>query len=259
MHVLLVVVVCLFASGPLRAADASKPSDRAYRNGVIFTADAMHDTAQAIAIHDGRIVYVGPDSGLDAWIGPSTELVDLHWACFLMPGIVDGHMHPLQAGAQLLKCRLDYASLTVRELQARVQTCLDERPQTSLTRGSKWSTGSRRACGRPASPRAAPRSTRSNTKRPIIVRSSFGHTVLANTRALQLANITADTKDPVGGKIWRDAAGEADRPARGRCVHVFETLLPQPTAADNVRGRRGRAQSHARARRHDVSRRDRAG
>ena len=113
MRVLLVVVVCLFASGPLRAADSSKPSDRAYRNGVIFTANAAHDTAQAIAIHDGKIVYVGPDSGLDAWIGPSTELVDLHGR-FLMPGIVDGHMHPLQAGAQLLKCGLDYASLTVR-------------------------------------------------------------------------------------------------------------------------------------------------
>ncbi len=72
------------------------------------------------------------------------------------------------------------------------------------------------------------------TKRPIIVRSSFGHTVLANTRALQLANITADTKDPLGGKIWRDASGEPTGLLEDAAFNVFETLIPQPTAADNV-------------------------
>lgn len=233
MRVLLVVVVCLFASGPLRAADASKPSDRAYRNGVIFTANAAHDTAQAIAIHDGKIVYVGPDSGLDAWIGPSTELVNLHGR-FLMPGIVDGHMHPLQAGAQLLKCGLDYASLTVREFQARVQKCLDEsaadEPDKWLEVVS-WFQENMRPTGVTTS-RATLDALK--TKRPIIVRSSFGHTVLANTRALQLANITADTKDPLGGKIWRDASGEPTGLLEDAAFNVFETLIPQPTAADNV-------------------------
>ena len=210
MRVLLVVVVCLFASGPLRAADSSKPSDRAYRNGVIFTANAAHDTAQAIAIHDGKIVYVGPDSGLDAWIGPSTELVDLHGR-FLMPGIVDGHMHPLQAGAQLLKCGLDYASLTVREFQSRVQKCLDEsaadEPDKWLEVVS-WFQENMRPAGVTTS-RATLDTLK--TKRPIIVRSSFGHTVLANTRALQLANITADTK--ICSAARSGATHRANRPA----------------------------------------------
>ena len=44
--------------------------------------------------------------------------------------------------------------------------------------------------------------------RPVLIRSSFGHTTLANTRALALAKLTAATPDPVGGKIWRDADGE---------------------------------------------------
>ncbi len=160
MRVLLVVVVCLFASGPLRAADASKPSDRAYRNGVIFTADATHDTAQAIAIHDGRIVYVGADSGLDAWIGPSTELVDLHGR-FLMPGIVDGHMHPLQGGhgAAEVRARLRVAH-GARVSGTRAEVPRLNRKRTSLTSGWKWSAGSRRACVPPASPPAARRSTR---------------------------------------------------------------------------------------------------
>jgi predicted amidohydrolase YtcJ len=45
------------------------------------------------------------------------------------------------------------------------------------------------------------------TKRPIFVESSFGHTVLANSRALELAGVSAATQDPLGGKIGRDAAG----------------------------------------------------
>ncbi len=233
MRMLLVVVVCLFASGPLGATDASNPSDRAYRNGVIFTASGAHDNAQAIAIRDGKIVYVGSDSGLDAWIGPSTELVDLHGR-FLMPGIVDGHMHPLQAGAQLLKCGLDYASLTVPEFRARVQKCLDEsaadEPDKWLEVVS-WFQENMRPAGVTTS-RATLDALK--TKRPIIVRSSFGHTVLANTRALQLANITADTKDPLGGKIWRDASGEPTGLLEDAAFNVFETLIPQPTAADNV-------------------------
>ena len=45
------------------------------------------------------------------------------------------------------------------------------------------------------------------TQRPIFVESSFGHTALVNTRALQLAGVTAKTQDPLGGRVGRDAAG----------------------------------------------------
>ncbi len=100
-----------------------------------------------------------PTVGLDTWIGPSTELVDLHGR-FLMPGIVDGHMHPLQAGAQLLKCGLDYASLTVPEFQARVQKCLDESTADEPDKWLEVVSWFQETCGPPASQRAGQRSTR---------------------------------------------------------------------------------------------------
>ncbi len=225
------LTLLLLTSAICDAADP--PADRAYRNGVIFTADAAHRSAQALAIRDGKIVYVGPDDGLNAAIGPSTELVDLRGG-FLMPGLIDGHMHPLQAGTQLLKCGLDYASLTVAELQARVQKCLDESAKDEPDKWLEvvnWFQESMRPAGVTTS-RATLDALK--TKRPIIVRSSFGHTVLANTRALQLANINADTKDPLGGKIWRDASGDPTGVLEDAAFAVFESLLPQPTAADNV-------------------------
>src|SRR4029077_13156505 len=110
------------------AAGASSPNvspaDRVYRNSVIFTSDAGNGTAEAVAIRDGRILYVGGNLGVSRFVGPATVSVDLKGR-FLMPGLVDGHMHPLDAGVQLLKCSLNYESLTVEEMQQRIQNCLD--------------------------------------------------------------------------------------------------------------------------------------
>lgn len=113
------------------------PADRVYRNGVIFTSDAQGHIAEALAIRAGRIVYVGSNQGLKPFVGTATTLIDLKGR-FLMPGLVDGHMHPLEAGAQLLKCSLNYEPLTVAELQQRVQGCLDRSSSTNSVRGLKW-------------------------------------------------------------------------------------------------------------------------
>ena len=234
LHCVLLAAATLLANGPSHAADSAAPADRAYRNGTIFTADSVHHrSAQALAIRAGKIVYVGPDDRLGPWIGPSTELVDLHGS-FLMPGLVDGHMHPLQAGTQLLKCGLGYASLTVDEFQQRIRKCLAEssaKEPDGWLEVVNWFQESMRPAGVTTS-----RATLDalDTKRPIIVRSSFGHTVLANSRALALAGIDATTPDPVGGKIWRDAAGNPTGLLEDAAFVAFDSLLPQPAAADNV-------------------------
>ena len=76
---------------------AERAADRVYLNGVVFTAATGNSLASALAIRDGRILYVGSDAALARYIGPATVKVDLQGR-FLMPGLVDGHMHPLEAG-----------------------------------------------------------------------------------------------------------------------------------------------------------------
>jgi predicted amidohydrolase YtcJ len=227
---LLTTVMAAEGSSP-----GATPADRVYRNGVIFTADARNGTAEALAIRDGRIVYVGRNQGLAPFVGAATVSVDLKGR-FLMPGLVDGHMHPLEAGNQLLKCSLSYQSLTIAELQQRVQACLDHDasngPDAWLEVVS-WFQESMRPAGVKTS-----RATLDilNTTRPIILRSSFGHTVLANTRALAMAKITASTPDPIGGKIWHDASGEPTGRLEDAAYEVFSNLLPKPTAEQDVAG-----------------------
>jgi predicted amidohydrolase YtcJ len=220
----LLVAACL-------AADA--PADRVYRNGTVFTADAQNSIVQAVAIRDGRIVYVGSNEGVVRFIGPSTKVTDLKGG-FLMPGVVDGHMHPLEAGLKLQKCSLNYEPITVAELQQRVQACLDktksQEPGGWLEVVSWFQEGML-----PAGVKTS-RATLDvlKTSRPIIVRSSFGHTVLANSRALALGNITKATPDPPGGKIWRDADGNPTGLLEDSAFDVYPNLIPKPTREENI-------------------------
>lgn len=224
------LAVSLFLASCFAANDAA---DRVYRNGTVFTADTHGSIGQAVAIRDGRIVYVGSNEAVAPFIGPSTRVTDLQGR-FLMPGLVDGHMHPLEAGLKLQKCSLNYESLTVEELQQRVQACLDS--TRSAEPGGwlevvSWFQESMRPAGVKTS-----RATLDvlKTSRPILVRSSFGHTVLANSRALALAKITKDTTDPPGGKIWRDADGNPTGLLEDAAYEVYSDLVPQPTPEQNI-------------------------
>jgi predicted amidohydrolase YtcJ len=215
------------------AANAATAADRVYRNGRVFTADADGSIAQAVAIREGRIVYVGSNEGIVPFIGPSTKVTDLEGR-FLMPGLVDGHMHPLEAGLKLQKCSLNYESLTVPELQQRIQACLNktrnQEPDGWLEVVS-WFQESMRPAGVKTN-RATLDALK--TSRPIIVRSSFGHTVLANSRALALARITKATPEPLGGKIWRDADGNPNGVLEDSAFAVYSDLIPKPTPEENI-------------------------
>ena len=227
----------LLAAPSLANVANETAADRVYRNGVIFTAASgsakAQAQAQALAIRDGRIVYVGNDRGVLRYIGAATVNVDLKGR-FVMPGIVDGHMHPLEAGTKLLMCSLNYEALTLAEFQRRIQACLDQSKTKEPDQWLEivyWFQEGMRPAGFKA--------TRANldglkTQRPVIVYSSFGHSALVNSRALALAKITAATPDPVGGKIWHDAKGEPTGLLEDSAFDVFKSLVPKPTAAQDV-------------------------
>ena len=205
-----------------------------YRHGYVYTVDAHDSVRQALAIRAGRIVYVGTDSGLAAFVGPKTRVIDLQGR-MLMPGLVDGHSHPLQGGGSLLMCNLNYEQLRVQQVQAKIQSCLDEtraaEPDTWLQVVNWFQEGML-----PAGTHTS-RATLDalNTKRPIFVMSSFGHTAMVNTRALQLAGITANTPDPLGGRIGRDASGNPSGILEDAAQEAVAKIIPAPTPAENVK------------------------
>jgi predicted amidohydrolase YtcJ len=209
------------------------PAEKAYRNGSVFTADKQNSIAEAIAIREGRIIYVGSNDGVAPFIGNSTIVVDLQGK-FVMPGLVDGHMHPLEAGLKALKCDLNYESLTIEQMQQKLQACLDRdaaKEPDAWLEAVNWFQESMRPAGVKTS-RAVLDALK--TKRPIFVTSSFGHTALVNSRGLALAGITAKTPDPLGGKIWHDADGQPTGLLEDAAQSLIDKLLPKSTPEDDL-------------------------
>ncbi len=222
------------AAGGATAATAATAADTVYRDGYVYTVDAHDSIARALAIRDGRFVYVGNDAGAAPFIGGKTKVIDLHGR-MLMPGLVDGHMHPLQGGASLMKCNLHYAQLTVAEMQTRIQTCLDEsraKEPDAWLEVVNWFQEGMLPAGVPTHRELL---DQLRTRRPIIVESSFGHSSLVNSRALQLAGLTAAVPDPLGGKIARDSTGNPTGLLDDAAQDLVSSKLPAPTAADDVK------------------------
>ena len=208
------------------------PADAVYRHGYVYTVDAHNAVAQAVAVRAGRLVYVGNDRGVATYIGPHTDVRDLGGR-MLMPGLIDGHMHPLAGGASLVKCNLRYERLDVAGLQARVQACLDasgDREPDDWLEVGNWFQEGMQGDARPS--RAALDAI--DTRRPIMVFSSFGHTALVNSRALALAHIDATTIDPKGGVIERDAQGQPTGILQDAAFEPIFALIPKATPEQNA-------------------------
>jgi predicted amidohydrolase YtcJ len=230
---LLAALVLLAIAAAAAAADHEPPADVAYRNGRIYTANAGDEIVESLAIRAGRIVYVGSEAGIARYAGAATRTIDLKGRS-AMPGIVDGHMHPFEGGTQLLRCNLEYEAMTITQFQAQLQACLDatrqQEPDGWLEVVNWFQEGMQ-----PAGV-ATSRATLDvlKTSRPILVRSSFGHTVLVSSRALALARITRATPDPVGGRIAHDAAGEPIGLLEDEARTLATEFLPKPTTAEDV-------------------------
>jgi predicted amidohydrolase YtcJ len=235
------VLACMACTaGAIVAATAASAAtanttlaDTIYLNGYIYTVDSKDSVQEALAVSNGRIAYVGTNAGAKALAGPKTHVVDLHGR-MLMPGLIDGHMHPLDGGVQLLKCNLNYERLSVPQFQAHIQACLDKtkaREPDGWLEVVNWFQQDMIPAGTELTHETL---DALKTKRPIAVMSSFGHSVLANQHALQLGHVEAGTPDPVGGKIQHNAAGQPSGILEDAAYDMVMKLIPTPTPQEYV-------------------------
>lgn len=208
-------------------------ADSVYQHGYVYTVDARDSVQQALAVKDGRIVYVGDDAGVQAYIGASTTVVDLSGR-MLMPGLVDGHMHPLGGGAQLRSCSLNYAALTVAETQAAIQACLDAGSDQEPDGWLEVQAWFRQAMLPTGTDLDKDDLDQLSTTRPIVVVSSDHHTLLANSRAMALAGITDATADPLDGHIAHDSNGHLTGIFEDGASTLITEHIPSPTAAEQI-------------------------
>jgi predicted amidohydrolase YtcJ len=170
-------------------------------NGRVYTQDPAWPTAQAIACVGNRIVAVGTNDEATEAAGPGAERIDLAGRA-VVPGFLDAHFHFLGYSLDRQRARLDRAA-SIAEVQALVAAAAEKVAPDAWVLGRGWD--------RNLWPGAHFPSRRDldiiGAGRPICLLSRDVHAVWANTRALALAGVTAETPDPPGGKILREPDG----------------------------------------------------
>jgi predicted amidohydrolase YtcJ len=183
---------------PPAEGSADAPPDLALLHGLIHTEDARRSVAQAIAVRGNTLIAVGSDQAVSALVGPHTRIVDLHGRVVL-PGIIDAHTHPAEGSEDLDKCNLGDVMLSVATVKEQVAACLKKNPGVSWFEVVQVNPSGLILTLKDLDSILA--------SRPLILSGSDGHTVWANSAALQAAHVTASTHDPGDGRIERDAAG----------------------------------------------------
>jgi predicted amidohydrolase YtcJ len=204
------------------ASAAAPPADLVLVHGKIHTEDAGRSVVQALAVRGNSIVAVGTDQAIGAFVGQNTRTVDLGGRVVL-PGIIDAHTHPAQSAQDLGKCSLDDKALTPADIKSRVAACLKNQPGDR----AQWFEV---VMVNPSGLTLSLTDLDSMlADRPMLLAGSDGHTVWANSPALSLAHITAETVDPAGGHIERDATGAPTGTLRDIAAEIALAAKPAPS------------------------------
>lgn len=185
----------------------NKGPDTIYYNGNIYTVDPLQPSAHAMAVLDGKVLAIGGNEDITTLAGKHTILIDLDGQ-FVMPGFIEGHAHLLGIGKANQQVRLLDTKSWEEVLDRVSQFAEQKKPgEWILGRGwhqEKWQTIPDGSVG--GYPTHASLSKRT-PEQPVILKHASGHALIANSMAMQLAGITAETPDPFGGRIIRDDRG----------------------------------------------------
>ena len=197
-------------------------------NGKVFTSDENFTTAEAVAVDGERIVAVGKSNELRAKYQAAKE-IDLQGK-LVTPGFNDAHVHFFRGALSLLTVNL-FDSKTVDEAKTRVAAKAKE------TKAGEWIVGrgwDHTLWGNKFPTRADLDAVAPNN--PVYLVRVDGHVGWANSAALRLAKIDKATKNPEGGEIERDAAGEATGILKETAQNLVGGLVPPPTAEQQAKG-----------------------
>ena len=207
---------------------AEPAADALFWGGPIHTGAQASPTAQAVAVKDGRIVFVGDRAGAEALRGAETQVVDLGGAA-LFPGFVDGHAHLRGIGERELTLNLE-GSVSAAQAMERLAEHLKTAPAEGTVVGRGWiETGwpEGRFLNRQDLDAVAP-------DRPVLLIRADGHALVANSAALAAAGIDATTTAPEGGEILKDEDGAPTGMLIDNAMGLAAKLNTRPSEAQKL-------------------------
>ena len=197
-------IACLLLS--TRVSLGAETADTIYLNGTILTINDALPTAEAVAVKDGKILAVGPEVEVLKTVGESTMKINLAGKTML-PGFIDSHGHTYIIGLQATTANLlpppDGAGKDIASLQALLIDWAANNEAAVNKVG--WIAGFGYDDSQLTEQRHPTRDDLDKVSKdlPVIIIHQSGHLGAANSKALDIAGVTAETKDPNGGAFRR--------------------------------------------------------
>jgi predicted amidohydrolase YtcJ len=202
------------------AADSRPAAELIIRNARIWTVNPKQPEADALAVLNGRFVAVGAEAEVMRWQGPHTRIVDAK-GNRLLPGFNDAHVHFSDGGASLSSVQLVNVT-SLKDFVQRIADYAAHAPKGEWIRNGEWDE-TKWSPARLPTRQDIDAVTRDN---PVAIDRYDGHMLLANSKALALAGITAKTPDPPGGLIVRDAAGQPTGALKDAATELLQKAEP---------------------------------
>lgn len=236
------VAACGVALACRQARAATAAADLILVNGRVYSGEPRSRWAEAVAIKHGTIAYVGSRSGARALQGQHTQLIDLGGR-LLLPAFIDPHNHVYRHGIELFWVVLG-SRLSPHTVEGYRQSIVEYRarhPGLRQIRGSGFDPWILPAIGQ--SRKRQPRELLDDIVGdvPAAFLSWTGHTLWANSKAIELAGVTRDTPDPPGAQgaqIERDpATGEPNGIFHEHAAHnlILEKLPERDLSVEQHR------------------------
>ncbi len=204
---LIVALVAFVALSPPAHLQDPQPADLVLRGAVVHTLNPARPTAEAIAVIDDRIAFVGSSRDVTAWIGDATRVVDFASegaGMAIYPSFADSHLHLVGHGEALRRVDL-VGTTSYDEVIARVVARAETEQPNAWILGRGWDQNDwddKTFPHHAALSAAVP-------DNPVILRRIDGHALLANQRALELARADGPLSwEQDGGRIITDENGE---------------------------------------------------
>ncbi|MGD6891898.1 amidohydrolase [Bacillus mobilis] len=200
--------------------DTSKLADTIFINGNVYTVEPQQPWAEAVAIKNGKIVYVGNSKGAKKYKNKNTKVIDLKGK-MLLPGFVDSHLHASETVNSLYSVDLINVRTVDEYIQA-VEKYREEHTDLKVIHGAGWSNTLFSSTG--------------PTKElldavvkdiPVALLSEDYHSIWVNSKALEIAGITKDTPNPNSGIIERNENGEPSGTLRDTATNLVLDKLPK--------------------------------
>lgn len=223
LTVMVVITLTIITIGYMALSGPDQPAEMVIMNGTVATVDEEFSIEEAVAVRDGKIVFVGKNRIAKRFIGEGTTVIKLN-GHLVLPGLIDAHGHLHSLGEQLANLDINGTKSWEEILERVAERVKTVKPGEWIV-GGRWNQNEWPVREFPVHDELS----RVSPDNPVYLIRVDGNSAFANKKAMDLAGINRNTPDPSGGRFIKDSKGEPTGVLINQAMNYIKRILPENT------------------------------